>query len=67
MKSKEKQKIFPSCPDNKIRPQDKFTNHMKDKNQKLIQKQKKLLSDWTDKKKYLIYYGILNFMLDMVW
>ena len=58
---KEKTKHFPFCPEiRKINPYNynDYMNKIKPKN---YTKSKKLLCDWTDKKKYLIHYRMLNF------
>ena len=52
---KEKTKNFPFCPENrKINP-DKYNDYMKKIEPKNYTKSKKLICDWTDKKKYLIH------------
>ena len=58
---REKTKNFPFCPDNKFSPQDKFTEYMKKMKQDSYAKCKKLICDWTDKKKYVIHYRMLKF------
>ena len=58
---REKTVNFPFCPDNKFSPQDKFTEYMKKMKQDSYAKCKKLICDWTDKKKYLIHYRMLKF------
>ena len=60
---KQKTKYFPFCPENKFAPQDKFTDYMKSQKQDSYTKCKKLICDWTDKKKYLIHYRMLKFYL----
>ena len=58
---REKTVNFPFCPDNKFSPQDKFTEYMKKMKQDSYAKCKKLICDWTDKKRYLIHYRMLKF------
>ena len=58
---REKTKNFPFCPENKFSPQDKFSEYMKKMKQDSHAKCKKLICDWTDKKKYLIHYRMLKF------
>ena len=58
---KEKTKIFPFHPENRIIPKDKYNDYMKEVKPKKYTKSKKLICDWTDKKKYLIHYRMLNF------
>ena len=58
---KKKSKNFPLCPENKFSPQDKFYDYMKKMKQDSHTKCKKLICDWTDKKKYLIHYRMLKF------
>ena len=53
---KKKTKNFPFCPENKNNNPDKYYNYMKKKKPKNYTKSKKLLCDWTDKKKKLINY-----------
>ena len=58
---KEKTKNFPFCPENKHIPKAKyndFLNRIKPKN---YTKSKKIIHDWTDKKKYPIRYRMLKF------
>ena len=58
---KEKTKHFPFCPKNrKINP-DKYNDYMNKIKPKNYTKSKKLICDWTDKKKYLIHYRMLKF------
>ena len=59
----QKTKNFPFYPENKIAPQDKFTDYMKQHKQDSYTKWKKLICDWSDKKKYLIHYRMLKFYL----
>ena len=57
---KEKTKDFPFCPEKKTNPDDNI-NYMKKIKPKNYTKSKKLICDWTDKKKYLIHYRMLKF------
>ena len=58
---KDKTKHFPFCPENKKSNPDKYKDYMKKIKPKSYTKPKKLICDWTDKKKYLIHYRMLNF------
>ena len=58
---KEKTKIFPFCPEKKKINPDKYNDYMKKIKPKNYTKSKKLICDWTDKKKYLIRYRMLKF------
>ena len=58
---REKTKNLPFCPENKFSPQDKFSEYMKEMKQDSHAKCKKLICDWTDKKKYLVHYRMLKF------
>ena len=58
---KEKTKHFPFCPDKKKINPDKYTDYMKKIKPKNYTKSKKLISNWTDKKTYLIHYRMLKF------
>ena len=58
---KEKTKKFPFCPENKKINPDKYNDYMNKIKPKKYTKSKKLKSDWTDKKKYLIHYMMLKF------
>ena len=58
---KEKTKNFPFCPENKKIDPDKYNDYMKKMEPKNSTKSKKLICDWTDKKKYLIHYRMLKF------
>ena len=58
---KEKTKKFPFCPENKKIDPDKYNDYVKKIKPKNYTKSKKLICDWTDKKKYLIQYRILKF------
>ena len=58
---KQKTKIFPFCPENKVIPTDKYNDYMNKIKPKNYTKSKKLICDWTDKEKYLIHYRMLIF------
>ena len=58
---KEKTKNFPFCPENKKTNPYKYNDYMKKIKPKNYTKSKKLICDWTDKKKYLIHYRMLKF------
>ena len=58
---KEKTKYFPFCPENKKINPDKYNEYMKSIKPEKYTKSKKLICDWTDKKKYLIHYRMLKF------
>ena len=60
-KIKEKTKIFPFCPENKIIHKDKYNDieYLKQIIPKNYAKSKKC--DWTDKKKYLVHYSMLKY------
>ena len=58
---KEKTKHFPFCPENKKINPGKYNDYMKKIKPKNYTKSKKLICDWTDKKKYLIHYRMLKF------
>ena len=47
---KEKTKNFPFAPENKISPQDKFSDYMNEIKPDTYTPYKKLICDWTDKK-----------------
>ena len=55
-----KTKNFPFCPENKKINPDKYNDYMKKIKPQNYTKSKKLLCDWTDKKKYLIHYRMLK-------
>ena len=57
----EKTKNFPFCPENKVILTDKYNDYMKKLQPKKYTKSKKLICDWTDKKKYLTQYRVLEF------
>ena len=56
-----KTKHFPFCPENKSISKDNFIEYMKRIKPKTFISNKKLICDWTDKKKYLIHYRMLKF------
>ena len=58
---KEKTKNFPFCPEKKKIDPDKYNDYLKKIKPKNYTKSKKLICDWTDKKKYLIQYRMLKF------
>ena len=58
---KVKTKNFPFCPENKKIDSDKYNDCMNKIKPKNYTKSKKLICDWTDKKKYLIHYRMLKF------
>ena len=58
--NKEKTKNFPICHENKNSPQDKFSDYMNEMKPNKYTHKKKLISDWTDKKKNLIHYRMLK-------
>ena len=58
---KEKTKKFPICPENKNTNPNKYNDYMNEIKPKNYTKSKKLICDWTDKKKYLIHYRLLKF------
>ena len=58
---KQKTKYFPFCPENKKINPDKYNEDMKTIKPENYTKSKKLICDWTDKKKYLIRYRMLKF------
>ena len=58
---KEKTKNFPFCPENKKNNPNKYNDYMNKIKPKNYTKPKKLICDWTDKKKYLTHYGMLKF------
>ena len=57
---KEKTKYFPFCSENKKLDPNKFNEYMKSIKPENYTKSKKLICDWTDEKKYLIHYRMLN-------
>ena len=57
---KEKTKTFPFCQGNKKINPDKYNDYTKKIKPKNYTKSKKLICDWTDKKKYLLHYRMLR-------
>ena len=57
---KQKTKYFPFCPENKKIDPNKYNEYMKSIKPENYAKSKKLICDWTDKKKYLIHYRVLK-------
>ena len=60
---KEKTTTFPLAPLNKPIDKDKYNDYMKKIQSKDYTKSKKLICDWSEKKKCLIHYGILKFFV----
>ena len=60
---KQKTKYFPFCPENKKINPNKDNEYMKSIKPGNYTKSKKLICDWTDKKKYLIHYRMLKFYI----
>ena len=58
---KQKTKYFPFCPENKKIDSNKYNEYMNTIKPENYTKSKKLICDWTDKKKYLIHYRMLKF------
>ena len=58
---KEKTKHFPFCPENKKINLNKYNDYMNKIKPENYTKSKKIICDWTDKKKYLIHYRMLKF------
>ena len=58
---REKTKNVPFCPDIKFSPKHKFTDYMIKMAPQCGAKCKKLICDWTDRKRYLVRYRILKF------
>ena len=54
-------KKFPFAPVNKKINSDDFSDYMKEIKPDIYNQNKKLVCDWSDKKNYLIHYGMLNF------
>ena len=65
---KEKTEAFPFCPENKTINPKKYNDYMNKVKPKKYTKFKKLICDWSDKKKYLINYRMLKFYVrhDMI-
>ena len=57
----QKTKFFPFCPENKKIDPNKYNEYMISVKPENYTKSKKLICDWTDKKKYLIHYRMLKF------
>ena len=60
---KEKTKNFPFAPVNKKINPDKFSDYMKEIKPDTYIQNKKLISDWSDKKNYLVHYRMLKFYI----
>ena len=58
---KQKTIYFPFCPENKKIDPNKYNDYMKKIKPENYTKSKKLICDWSDKKKYLIHYRMLKF------
>ena len=58
---KQKTKYFPFCAENKKIDPDKYNDYMNKIKPMNYTKSKKLICDWSDKKKYLIHYRMLKF------
>ena len=58
---KEKTKCFPFAPMNKKTNPDNFNDYMKEIKPDTYIQTSKLICDWSDKKKYLVHYRMLNF------
>ena len=58
---KQKTKYFPFCPENKKIDSNNYNEYMNTIKPENYTKSKKLICDWTDKKKYLIHYRMLKF------
>ena len=61
---RKKTKNFPFAPVKKNIP-DNFNDYMKEIRPDTYIQTSKLISDWSDKKKYLIHYRLLKFYLDL--
>ena len=59
---KQKTKCFPFCPEN-IKNPNKYNKYMKSIKRENYTKSKRLICDWSDKKKYLIHYRMLKFYI----
>ena len=57
---KEKTSNFPFCPENKKINSNKYNEYMKSIKSENYTESKKLICDWSDKKKYLIHYRMLK-------
>ena len=60
---KQKTKYFPFCPENRKINANKYNEYMKSIKPENYTKSKKLICDWSDKKKYLIHYRMLKFYI----
>ena len=60
---RQKTKNFPFAPENKTISKNDFTPYMQSIMPKNYVSHKKLICDWTDKKKYLIHYRMLKFYI----
>ena len=60
---KQKTKFFPFCPENKKINPNEYKEYMKSIKPEKYTTSKKLICDWTDKKKYLIHYRMLKFYI----
>ena len=58
---KEKTKNFSFCPENKKLNPDEYHDYFKKIKPKNYRKSKKLICDWSDRKKYLIHHRMLKF------
>ena len=58
---KEETEKFPFCPEKNICLQDNFGKFMRDMKPIIHTKNETVICDWTDRKKYLIHYRMLNF------
>ena len=58
---KQKTKYFPFCPENKKIDPNKCNDYMNSIRPENYAKSRKLVCDWSDKKKYLIHYRMLKF------
>ena len=63
---KDKTKMFPFCPYNKTSLQDNFTPSMNRNKSNTYAQTNKLLRDWTNIKKHLLRYSMLNVFLYLV-
>ena len=57
---KEKTTIFPFAPENKKKDSDDLSDYMKTIKPDTYTQTKKLISDWSDKKNYLVHYRMLK-------
>ena len=57
---KKKTKNFPFCPENKEINPNKYNDYESKIKPKIFTRAKKLICDWTGKKKYLIQYRVLK-------